>query len=257
MYTSKSFSVRKEDEVFAEIDQMKPYADQVRKVFLADGNAFVLSFKRLHNLLAKIHEVFPKILRVSAYASPRDILAKSDMELKQLTEAGLKILYVGIESGDDELLSCINKGETAKSTIEALQKAKKAGIKLSVMVLNGLGGRVFSRQHAQHSAQVINQIQPEYLSTLVLSFPYGQEHFQNRFKGTYVSMNQTELIDEMGMFIQDLELESSIFRSDHASNYLVLKGVLNKDKNLLLERIAQVLKDPEGAFLRPEWLRSL
>jgi radical SAM superfamily enzyme YgiQ (UPF0313 family) len=200
---------------------------------------------------------FPKLNRISTYALPKDILSKTDNELKKLAEKGLKLLYVGIETGDDELLKRINKGETFKSTAEALVKARKAGIKLSVMILNGLGGKKYSEQHAINSAKVVNIIQPDYLSTLVLSFPYGVDHFKSRFEKDFEELSKAELILEMGHFIQHLELENTVFRSDHASNYLVLKGLLNRDKEELLGRISHVLQDPVHANLRPEWLRGL
>lgn len=256
MYTAKKFSVRKESEVLAEISSFKGNSN-IRKVFLADGNAFVLSFDRLITVLSELKQNLPKLTRVSAYASARDILSKTDEELKQLKEAGLKLLYIGIESGDDELLKLISKGETFNSTEEALIKARKAGIKLSVMILNGLGGKKYSKQHALNSAKVVNQIQPEYLSTLVLSFPYGEEHYKNKFKGEFVPLNPFELIAELDIFIQNLELESTVYRSDHASNYLVLKGILNRDKEILLDRINKVLSDPQQANLRAEWMRGL
>jgi radical SAM superfamily enzyme YgiQ (UPF0313 family) len=257
MYTSKKFSVKKETDVFKEIEAFREYSSDIRKVFLADGNAFVLSFERLSRILDKLHESFPKLNRVSAYALPKDILSKSDKELKTLSDKGLKLLYVGIESGDDELLQRIHKGETFESSSEALIKARKAGIKLSVMILNGLGGKKYSEQHAINSAKVVNAIQPEYLSTLVLSFPYGMDHFKKRFEGEFKELSKTELILEMGNFINHLQLESTIFRSDHASNYLILKGILNRDKGELLRRISQVLQDPSHANLRPEWMRGL
>lgn len=257
MYTSKKFSVKKETNVFKEIEAFREYSSDIRKVFLADGNAFVLSFERLSRILDKLHESFPKLNRVSAYALPKDILSKSDKELKTLSDKGLKLLYVGIESGDDELLQRIHKGETFESSSEALIKARKAGIKLSVMILNGLGGKKYSEQHAINSAKVVNAIQPEYLSTLVLSFPYGMDHFKKRFEGEFKELSKTELILEMGNFINHLQLESTIFRSDHASNYLILKGILNRDKGELLRRISQVLQDPSHANLRPEWMRGL
>ncbi|RLD46932.1 MAG: radical SAM protein [Bacteroidetes bacterium] len=257
MYTSKSFRTKKEEDVFTEINAMQVYGTDIRKVFLADGNAFVLSFKRLSRILERLNETFPKLRRISAYALPKDILSKTDEELRLLADKGLKLLYVGIETGDDELLQLIDKGETHESTSQALIRARRAGIKLSVMILNGLGGRKYSEQHAINSARIVNEIQPEYLSTLVLSFPYGVAHFKKRFGGDFEELTKMELILEMGNFLSGLELESTVFRSDHASNYLVLKGILNHDKDKLLKRIAKVLEDPDHSKLRPEWLRGL
>ncbi|MEE4260136.1 MAG: radical SAM protein [Bacteroidales bacterium] len=257
MYTSKKFSIKKEVDIFKEIEAFSAYSSSIRKIFLADGNAFVLSFEKLSRILDQLNESFPKLTRISAYALPKDILSKTDTELQTLAEKGLKLLYVGIETGDDELLERIHKGETFKSTSKALIKARQAGMKLSVMILNGLGGEKYTEQHAIHSAKVVNAIQPEYLSTLVLSFPYGVDHFKNRFDGDFEELSKAELILEMGHFINHLHLENTIFRSDHASNYLVLKGILNRDKEELLNRISHVLQDPAHANLRPEWLRGL
>ena len=257
MYTGKKFHVRKEEDVMEEIDALKPYASQIRKVFLADGNAMVLSFGRLKRILDKLNYTFPNLLRISAYALPKDLNSKSEEELSELKNNGLKLLYTGIETGDDELLKIINKGETQLSTVEGLKKARNAGIKLSVMILNGLGGKKFTDQHALNSAMAVNHIQPEYLSTLVLSFPYGLDHFKNRFNDEFSQLSKIELISEMGNFISNLELESTVFRSDHASNYLVLKGILNRDKDKLLADIKGVLENFDDRRLRPEWLRGL
>ncbi len=257
MYSSKQFRLRPEEDIFSEIDNMVSHADQIRKIFLADGNAMVLSFDKLNRLLDKLNTTFPKLNRVSAYALPRDIEAKTEEELQILANKGLKLLYVGIESGDDELLKRITKGEDYKSTSQALQKARKAGLKLSVMIINGLGGLHYSKQHAINSAKLVNEIQPEFLSTLVLSYPYGEDHFKQKFDGEFIPLNTIELIAEMKVFIETLELDNSVFRSDHASNYLILRGNLNRDKQELLNRINGVLDDPENAKLRPEWMRGL
>lgn len=257
MYSSKKFKARSEEQLFEEIDSVKTQMSDARKVFLADGNAFVLSFNRLDRILQKLNDSFPKLNRVSAYALPKDIISKTDDELKSLADSGLKLLYVGIESGDDELLHRIHKNETFESTSKALVKARKAGIKLSVMILNGLGGKQYSKQHALNSAKLINEIQPEYLSTLVISYPYGIEQFKEKFDGEYTELTKIGLIQEMGAFIEHLELESTVFRSDHASNYLVLKGILNRDKLELMKRINEVLDKPEHANLREEWMRGL
>lgn len=257
MYSSKQFRIRPEETVFAEIDSMSHHADQIKKVFLADGNAMVLPYDKLSRILDKLNTTFPKLNRISSYATPKNIQDKSDTELKILAEKGLKLLYVGIETGDDELLERINKGETYKSTSIALQRARKAGIKLSVMIINGLGGQYYSQQHALNSAKVVNEIQPEFLSTLVLSYPLGEDHFKQKFNGKFLPLNTIELIAEMKLFIETLELGNTVFRSDHASNYLILKGNLCRDKNKLLGRINDVLDNPANAKLRPEWMRGL
>lgn len=257
MYSPKKFSVKSKDQIFREIEMLAPYASRIKKVFLADGNAMVLSYNKLMQVIDKLNSTLPNLIRISAYALPSDIISKTDFELETLANAGLKILYTGVETGDDDLLNAINKGETMSSTIQGLVKARDAGIKLSVMILNGLGGKIFSNQHAINSAMVVNTVQPEYLSTLVLSFPLGVNHYKNKFDGDFVEMNKMELIEEMGVFIDGLNLHNTIFRSDHASNYLVLKGILNRDKQKLLAKIADVVNNKNHSSLKPEWMRGL
>jgi coproporphyrinogen III oxidase-like Fe-S oxidoreductase len=217
----------------------------------------VLDTAYLLELITELRHAFKRIVRISAYALPKDLLAKADEELIMLNEAGLKLIYVGLESGDDEVLQMINKGETAESSIEALLKAKAAGIKSSVMILSGLGGKKYSLQHAENSARVVNAVQPEFLSTLVLSYPHGMEHFKKRFKGDFEPCDIPDLLAEMKVFISNTALEQSIFRSDHASNYLLLKGTLGREKQRMLDEIEAALENPGMAGLRPEWLRGL
>jgi len=257
MYTTKKFSIRPIEEMIAEIKGMSQYQDHVRKVFLADGNAMTLPYDYLIALLKQLNETFPRLIRVSIYALPKDLLDKTEEELSSLREAGLKLIYVGIESGDDEVLEMINKGESSQSTIEGLLKAKEAGIKSSVMILNGLGGKNYSRQHAENSAKLINKVQPEFLSTLVLSYPHGIEHFNKRFKGDFEPCEIPDLLQELRVLISRTELEYTTFRSDHASNYLILKGTLGREKDRMLGEIGDALNDPGAASLRPEWIRGL
>ena len=257
MYTTKKFQIRDIEEVKAEINSMKAHSDHVKKVFLADGNAMALPSEYLLELLGELNNAFPRLIRVSIYALPKDLLAKTHDELKAIREAGLKLIYVGIESGDDEVLQLVNKGETHATTVEGLLKAKKAGIKSSVMILSGLGGKKYSIQHAENSAKVVNAVQPEFLSTLVLSFPHGIDHYRKKFKGDFDPCEIPDLLQEMKIFLSNTELEQSIFRSDHASNYLILKGTLGREKKRMLQEIDAALENPGMAGLRPEWLRGL
>ena len=256
MYTSKQFTARKEEDVFKEIDSFIPYATQIRRIFLADGDPLVLSTKRLLNILRKLKDTFPNLRRVSTYASPSNLARKSNEELKELYEAGLTLLYVGIESGDSQVLECIQKGETFETTIEGLNKSKLAGMNSSVMIINGVGGRLLTKQHAINSAKVLNETQPKYASTLVLTTHKGLEHYKDRYLGDFQQLNQVELFAELQIFMQELELTETIFRSDHASNNLVLKGVLGKDKQKFLNQIQLALDSPELANLRSDYLRG-
>lgn len=242
MYTSKSFKVRPFDDLCKDIHQLAGFSQGVKKVFLADGNAFVLSANRLIPVLKEINSSFGRLQRISSYALPKDILSKSSSQLHEIKGLGLKLLYIGIESGDDKLLHLINKGETYTSTKEAILKAHEAGIETSVMILNGLGGRIYSEQHALNSALLINEVQPKLLSTLTLSLPFGQKHFEQKFIGEYVPQTVVELAAELKLFLQHTNLTNTIFRSDHVSNNLVLKGTLGKDKEMLLNLIDNTIE---------------
>lgn len=257
MYTApqKKFRARDESEV---LDEIRRAGEQliVQRIFLADGDAMVLPTHRLLRILQAIREYMPEVNRVTCYCLPRNLKRKSVDELRELREAGLQMLYVGAESGDDEVLERVNKGETRASTAEALLKAGEAGIQRSVMILNGLGGASLSRQHALNSAALMNDTQPEYLSTLVVSFPQGMQRFRERYSD-FQPLDQAGLFSEMHWFVEALELNDSVFRSDHASNYLVLKGVLGRDKAHMLEQIELARTRPERAGLRAEWMRGL
>ncbi len=252
MYTSKQFKARKVEDIFTDIDAFLPYNTQIRRVFLADGDPLVLSTDRLLRILTKLKNTFPKLQRISTYASPSNLARKSDAELKELYEAGLTLLYVGIESGDSEVLECIQKGETFETTIDGLNKSKAVGMNSSVMIINGVGGRELTHQHAINSAKVLNETQPKYASTLVLTAHKGMEHFQSRYKGNFIELTQPELFTEMQTFINALELKETIFRSDHASNNLILKGILGRDKQTFLDQIEVAINNPENAGLRPK-----
>jgi radical SAM superfamily enzyme YgiQ (UPF0313 family) len=256
MYTSKHFKARNEVDIFKDIDAFSPFNTQIRRIFLADGDPLVLSTDRLLRILTKLKNTFPKLNRISTYSSPSNLARKSDTELKELYEAGLTLLYVGIESGDSAVLECIQKGETFQTTIQGLNKSKAAGMNSSVMLINGVGGRELTQQHAINSAKVLNETQPKYASTLVLTAHKGMAHFQSRYKGNFIALTQQELFLEMQNFMNTLVLKETIFRSDHASNNLILKGVLGRDKEAFLEKIEMAITNPENAGLRPKMNQS-
>ncbi len=259
MYTApqKKFRARDEAEVLESIRSTgQQYGEEIRRVFLADGDALVLPTRRLLDILLAIRTHLPAVRRISSYCLPRNLRKKSQAEIDALAAAGLAMVYVGAESGDDPVLAAVNKGETFESTRAALDKLRTAGIKRSVMILNGLGGRELSRQHAENSARLANATQPEFLSTLVVSFPQGEERLRAGFPG-WEPLTQHELFVEMEQFLSDLELERTVFRSDHASNWLILKGTLGADKARLLREVRQAIAAPEAAPLRPAWARGL
>ncbi len=259
MYTDpqKKFRPRSEAEVMETIKRCgDAYGDAVRRVFLADGDALTLSARRLVRVLEAIRRELPGVRRVSSYCLPRNVRNKSAEELELLADLGLTMVYVGAESGDDEVLARVKKGETFETTRDALDKLGQAGIERSVMILNGLGGKALSRQHAENTAALMNATQPEYLATLVLSFPKGEERFRSGFDD-WQELSVVELMEEMELMLSRLELTRTIFRSDHASNWLVLKGTLGGDKERLLSELRVAIAAPEAARLRPAWARGL
>ncbi|MCX8144783.1 MAG: B12-binding domain-containing radical SAM protein [Azovibrio sp.] len=259
MYTApqKRFRARDEAEVLDAIRRLgEGHGRHIRRVFLADGDALVLPTRRLLAILTAIRAHLPGVHRVSSYCLPRNLKKKSIIELRELAAAGLTLAYVGAESGDDTVLARVNKGETHASTREALEKLGEAGIRRSVMIINGLGGRALSQAHAEHSAALMNTTQPEFLATLVLSFPMGAARFRAAFP-EWEALDIRGLLIELEQFISHLELRHTVFRSDHASNWLVLRGNLPADKDKLLQRLRAAIADPEHAPLRPAWTRGL
>jgi len=259
MYTQpqKRFRLKPQGEIESELAAVARAGLAPRRIFLADGDAMTLSHRRLKSILQAIRRFLPGVQRVSSYCLPRNLRNKTVEQLAELHDLGLQLFYVGCESGDDLVLERVSKGENFDSSLAALQKIKAAGAKSSVMILNGMGGRRYSEQHAVNSARLMNEAQPEYLSTLVVSFPMGEERYRAGFLGEYEPLDQAGLFLEMLTLLENLELENTIFRSDHASNYLVLKGTLKRDKPALLEKVHAALERPGTDPLRPEWARGL
>jgi radical SAM superfamily enzyme YgiQ (UPF0313 family) len=259
MYTApqKRFRPRDEEEVLENIRRCgEQLGGGVERIFLADGDALTLSTRRLVTILEAIRRDLPNVRRVSSYCLPRNLRKKSAAELRELAELGLSLVYVGAESGDDEVLARVNKGETFATTRESLDKLQEAGIKRSVMILNGLGGQALSRQHAINSAALMNAVQPEFLATLVVSFPQGETRLRENFPD-FEPLSVLGLMQEMELLLSELELKRTIFRSDHASNWLILKGRLGADKPRLLQELRAAIAAPEEAPLRPAWARGL
>ena len=259
MYTQpqKRFRFKQQEQIERELAAIAELGVPVRRIFLADGDAMTLSFRRLRMIMQAINRHLPGVQRVSSYCLPRNLRHKTAAELAELNGMGLSLFYVGCESGDDLVLERVNKGENFESSLAALKKIKAAGARSSVMILNGMGGSRYSQQHAVNSARLMNAAQPEYLSTLVVSFPQGVERYQQGFGGDFKALDQPGLFQEMYWLLDELELENTIFRSDHASNYLVLKGNLGRDKPRLLNTVRAALESPGSVRLRQEWMRGL
>ncbi len=264
----KDFKIRDVKEVKKDLDIAKnqngPF---VRRIFFLDGNAMVTPTDKLLELTNYAMEIFPKLDRVGVYAHAKDINKKSDTQLKLLSEAGLKIAYVGFESGYDPLLKDVHKHATKAEYIEASKKLFKANITLSATFINGLGGAnhpEISEKHAKESADLVNKICPKddrlwYIAFLSLMIPPGTVIYEKKSKGQFKEMGSAEILQELKIFIKTINFENKnancIFRSNHASNYLPIKGILEKDKEKILEVIKYGLTHSE--ILRNEFYRGL
>ena len=256
MYRGKRFRVKPWEEVEKEIDEAAALVPHVRRVFLADGDAFVLPVKALGRILEHLYRSFPDLQRVTAYATPGNLLKKSVAEMRLLAEKGLKILYYGVETGDPELLAKIHKGATPEEMVEGCRRAAEAGLKLSVTVILGIGGKKLSVRHARNTATLLNQIQPRYLSALTLMLGPCESEYRAAMGSGFEFTSPLEDVAELRELVANLETDKCIFRSNHASNYLALAGTLLGDKERLLEEIDAALRNPD-ICLRDEWMRGL
>lgn len=214
--------------------------DGVRKVFLADGDALVLPTERLLKILYTLKKYFPNLEKVSSYAAPGDILRKSVDELKQLREAGLQLLYYGMESGDSQTLKDIRKGVNGEQSIEVGKRVRAAGMDLSIMIILGIAGVPGSERHALATAHAINEIKPNYLSALSLMLYRGSELKDQFERGEFTPLPPYGLMEELKVIVEHLDLpetEHMVFRSNHVSNYIRLAATLPRDKDLLLKDI--------------------
>ena len=256
-YADKPFRARRTEEVLEDVALARSQLPDTRRVFLADGNALVLDTERLVAILDALNAAFPRLRRVGIYANARDILGKTDADLAALRQRKLEIVYLGLESGSDEVLRRIRKGITAAEMVEGVHKARRAGMRTSVIAILGLGGTELSAQHAEETGRVVNAMDPEYLSLLTLMLVPGTELHRQWQSGAFALPEPAELLHELRRFIARLDgLSRCIFRTNHASNYLPLAGTLSRDKARLLAAIDEAL--PQGrSALRPEMWRAL
>ncbi|MEG6523117.1 radical SAM protein [Desulfotomaculum sp. 1211_IL3151] len=243
MYRNVPFQIRSMEKIEREITQMAKFYPELRRVFLADGNALVLGTDKLLAIMERLHAAFPMLTRITCYGAPKDILRKTPAELAALQSAGLKIVYLGIESGDDGVLTEINKGVTANEMITAGQKVLAAGIKLSAMVILGLGGMQYTHSHAVNTARVINAISPTMLGVLSLAIFDGTPLKEAVDQGKFVPLSTREGMLELKEMLEHIDVQQPcIFRCNHVSNFLPLKGILNRDKPQLLADVQEVLE---------------
>lgn len=255
MYKDKRFRIRQISEIkedFAEA--RRRYGNQRLRIFLADGDALVMKTEELLEIIHFAKECFPKTERISSYGTPSDILRKSEEELRALQDAGLELVYMGAESGDAVVLEQIHKGVTREEIIQAGQKLKRCGIASSITLISGLGGKERLKEHAIQSADLISQMKPEYVGFLTLMLDEPAEILNTIRDGKLTLLEPEDVLSEMRLFLQNVDSEGTVFRSNHASNYIMLRGNLNRD---IPEMLAYLDEVEERHQYRPERYRAL
>ena len=255
MYKSKKFTIKPLEQIKKEIDFFRRYVKKAERIFLADGDALIMPMKILKEIFIYINEKFPEAERISLYGSPKSILLKTPEELLELKNLGLGLIYLGVESGSDKILSSVKKGVSREEIIAAGKKVKKVGIPLSVTAIAGLGGKENSIEHAVETASLISEINPDYFGVLTLMLEEGTELLEEYKKGNFIPLSSSEILEETKLMIKNINVkEKCIFRSNHASNYVSLKGTLPYEKENILKTINSALENNE---IKSEFLRRL
>jgi radical SAM superfamily enzyme YgiQ (UPF0313 family) len=256
MYRDKQFRVRDLDQTLADIHTAETsFGDEVSKVFVADGDALVLDFDHWKAILKACRNAFPRMKRVSAYATAMNINEKSPEELRRLRELGLSLLYMGPETGDDPTFKRIAKGSNFQEHVEAARRAHAAGMKLSAIFLLGAGGTDRTDEHAAGSAKLITQMDPEFVSALTLTTIPGTPIAKMQAQGKFTLPSVTGLLEELRTIVAEASPTDAVFRTNHASNYLQLAGRLPDDRDRIVAMLDKALAG--DIALRPEWSRGL
>lgn len=242
MYKEKQFRVRRLEEVKRDFDAARKAYRRVERIFLADGDALMCQAAHMAEILRYIRQVFPECERVTSYGSPASILVKSPEELRQLHDLGLEMIYMGLESGSDEVLTRINKGETADEIVRAGCMVREAGMKLSVTCIAGLGSTALSEVHAVETAHALSRMKPEYIGLLTLLFELPTPLMEDWKAGRFYLMNPIEIAQETLVLLEHIDCEGSVFRANHASNYVNLAGTLNRDREAMCEKLRAALE---------------
>lgn len=254
-YQSERFKIKPDSIVMADIAFAARYARRQRRVFLCDGDALIIPQQRLLKILTAIGEQLPWVTRVGAYANAKSLDLKTPTQLAELRAKGLGILYMGLESGDDQTLKMIHKGADAEHMIAMGRKARAAGFKLSVTVLLGIAGRERSQIHAQATGRVLSAMDPNYIGALSLMLIPGTPLYEDHQAGRFILPSPGEMLQELRTMLAYTELSQGLFHANHASNYLPVKARLPRDKNAVLALIDKALAGQVD--LKPEWLRAL
>lgn len=257
MYKDKSFRIKPRAEINDIITTVLAQDSDAERIFLADGDAIAVDSLLLIEVLDRLYEKFPRLKRVGIYGGPKDILAKSPKELADLKAHGLTMVYLGVESGNEGILTSVCKGVTPEQMITAGQKLRESGLALSCTVIIGLGGESLSHEHALDTARVISAIDPHYLGALTLMVEPSSPLAKAIKRGTFQLLTPLESLTELRTMIKQLNVTHCVFRSNHASNYLPLRATLPDDQDKLLETLDNVIGNQSLERLRPEYWRGL
>ncbi len=255
MYDDKHFSLRPMAEIREDLELARRVYRRVDRIFLADGDALIRPTGDLAEILGLAYGLFPECERVTCYASPASLQVKSEDDLRLLRGRGLKMVYMGLESGCDAVLTRMRKGHDAAAIVAAGQKARRCGLALSVTAISGLGSVELWREHAVDTARAVSEMKPDYLGLLTLMVEHGTPLETWVKDGSFTLLTAPEVLKETELFLRHVDSEGTVFRANHASNYLTLKGTLNGDRDALLSQLAAALEGQRD--LKPEFLRAL
>ena len=254
MYKEKRFHLRKLEDVLEDFNIARRQYRYIERVFLADGDALIRKTEDLAVILKHIRKVIPECRRVTSYGSPKSILTKSPEDLALLHSLGLEMIYLGLESGNEQVLKHINKGVTVEDIVRAGQMVKDAGMKLSVTAISGLGGTEMWKEHAIDTAKAFSRMKPDYIGLLTLMFEGDVPLRRECEEGKFHLLAAPQVAKETLLMLEHIDSEGSVFRSNHASNYLTLKGTLNRDREAMCEQIRTALE--RGGY-KKEYFRAL
>jgi radical SAM superfamily enzyme YgiQ (UPF0313 family) len=254
-YKGERFKIKHDDIIMGDIAFASKYSKNQKRLFICDGDALIIPQKRLLKIMMEIEKQLPWVTRVGVYANTKSLKMKSIEELIELRNHGLGIAYMGLETGDDGTLKAINKGANSERMIEMGKKAKQAGIKLSVTVLLGIGGRENSEKHAKETGRVLSAIDPDYVGALSLMLIPGTPLFEKYESGNFPILEPIETLRELRTMIAGTNLSDGLFHANHASNYLPIRAHLPHEKQSTLELIDEAISG--NIALKPEYMRAL
>ena len=254
MYKEKRFRMRPLQDVLADFREARAYYSSIGKIFLADGDALICKNEYLNEILNYIREEIPECRQVTCYASPRGVMIKKEEELRELKAHGLDMVYMGLESGNAQVLEFMKKGATPQEMIQSAGKIKQAGIRLSVTAISGLGGTKLWREHAVDTGKVLSAMKPDYVGLLTLMVEPGLPLEEKIQKGEFELMTPYDNLKETKLMLENMDCPGCIFRSNHASNYVNLKGTLNEDRERMMAQLEEAIQG--NIHLKEEWMRG-